>query len=209
MLTAQRRARVLSGAVVGAAVVLAVAGCSTTPDNVRTGGTPLIAEGALGPASGPGPALSYDPALAPVGASMRVEFRPDGGGTRAILTVRGFLPNRGYAAHGHVNPCGPTGDAAGPHFQQNPDPVGSYMTSTDPAYVNPSNEMWLDLRTDASGSGTATTQVPWTIGNRGPKSVVIHDGMQTMTGPGVAGTAGGRAACLTVSPTGGGIVSDE
>lgn len=184
-------------AAVGAVLVVVLAGCSSEPEPVQSSPAPRIAEATLGSATSDGPGLTYNPALAPEGASLRAELAPNAGGTTVTLTSRGLLPNRGYAAHAHLNACGPTGEAAGPHYQNNPDPMATtFRASTDPAYANPQNEIWLDLRTDGSGSGTATTTVPWPTSNRGPNSIVMHEAMQTMTGPGVAGTAGGRIACL-------------
>lgn len=199
VITTRRRARSLAAVAAGVAALAVLAGCSAPPpEGVNGTPTPIVSEGTLGPAAGgAGPARTYDPALAPEGAMVRAELAPIAGGTGSTLRVQGLLPNRGYAVHAHVNPCGPTGDAAGPHYQHNPDPAAlSFAPSTDPAYANPSNEMWLDLRTDASGAGTAQTQVPWSISDRGPNSIIIHEAMATMTGPGVAGTAGGRLACL-------------
>lgn len=93
------------------------------------------------------------------------------GGTHVGLDAEGLLPDRGYAAHAHVRPCGATAADAGPHFQDEADPAaGPDKPSTDPAHANPENEVWLDLHTD---------------------------GEMTMTDAGHAGTAGGRAACLT------------
>lgn len=178
-----------------------LAGCGSPPPPAASS-TPLAAEGTLGPATGPGPARTYDPALAPEGAFVRAELTPLAGGTRAALTVRGLLPNRGYAAHAHLNRCGPTGQAAGGHFQERPDPkVTDVRPSVDPAYANPTNELWLDVRTDANGTGTTTTVVPIQIAFRGPTSIVLHEAMATMSAPGVAGTAGDRVACLTVDDT--------
>jgi superoxide dismutase, Cu-Zn family len=195
--TTSRGARSTAGAAVAALALVVLAGCSSEPEQIQTSPRGLVSEATLGPATGSGPARTYDPALAPEGATMSSETGAEGGGTKLTVSVKGFVPNRSYAVHAHVNPCGPTGEAAGPHYQNNPDPMATaFRASTDPAYANPQNEMWLDLRTDPTGSGTATTIVPWKISNRGPFSAVVHEGMQTMTAPGVAGTAGGRIACL-------------
>lgn len=77
-----------------------------------------------------------------------------------------------------------------------PDPV---QPSVDPAHANPENEIWLDLTTDADGAGGATTTVPWGFeSGRRARSVVVH-AMPPATDPGRAGTAGARAACITVA----------
>lgn len=162
--------------------VVALGGCGS---DVTTSGT-------LGETEG---AFSYDPA-GPPGAELTVSVVPGGGATTVELRATGLLPNRGYAAHAHTRPCGPTGDAAGPHFQHRMDPVSP---SVDPAYANPRNEIWLDLRTDGEGAATGTAEVPFAFTERAPASVVVHEAMATMTEAGKAGTAGGRLACLTAA----------
>ena len=118
---------------------------------------------------------------------------------RSASTSTGLLPNRGYAAHAHVNACGPTGDAAGPHFQNQVDPAAAPgKPSTDPAYANPQNEIWLDLRTDGNGDGESRAEVPFVFTGRAPASVIIHEAEATATASGQAGSAGPRLACITV-----------
>ena len=145
-------------------------------------------------------AITYDPDLAPIGAAMTASLIPSpDGSTRAELTVSGLLPNRGYAAHANINACGVAPEAAGPRFQNHLDPAAPRASSTNPRYANPNNEIWLDVRTDATGSGTSRTTVPFVFTDRGPGSIVVHEGMQTETAPGRAGEAGARIACLTLS----------
>ncbi|MCA1671834.1 MAG: superoxide dismutase family protein, partial [Actinobacteria bacterium] len=144
-------------------------------------------------------AFTYNPDLAPPGARLTVTLTPSDGATMGKLDVSGLLPNRGYAVHLHANPCGSTGAAAGPHFQHQVDPVATPdKPSTDPKYANPDNEVWLDVQTDAKGSGTSTAKVPFAFTDRAPASVVVHEAMKTATQPGEAGTAGDRVACLTL-----------
>jgi superoxide dismutase, Cu-Zn family len=164
---------------------------------------PGAAEGTLAAPDKATNAFTYNPALAPEGAELSVDVETAAGATEVALDVDGLLPNRGYAAHAHVNACGPTGDAAGPHFQNRVDPAAAPgKPSTDPAYANPQNEIWLDLRTDGDGSGEATATVPFLFTDRAPKSIVIHEAQSTATEPGKAGSAGARVACLTVPFTG-------
>ncbi len=137
--------------------------------------------------------VRYDTALVPEGATARA-FTASAAGTLTALSVRGLLPAREYGAHVHTKPCGPSPSDSGPHYQHVPDPV---QPSTDPAYANPRNEIWLDFTTTANGSGFAVSHVDWTYGDRLPASVVIHE-THTHTGPGHAGTAGGRLACLNL-----------
>lgn len=145
--------------------------------------------------TGGGAAITYDPELVPVGARGAVSSSTGDEGTTVTLAVRGLVPDRRYGAHAHTQSCGPTGDLAGPHFQNEVDPV---QPSVDPAYANPQNEIWLDLTTDVSGAGSATTEVEWTFPrDRRAQSVIVH-AMPTATDPGEAGTAGARAACISV-----------
>lgn len=174
----------------------------------------LLAAAAVGPASaapqdgpsrsyaisttfsaGGGQAVTYDPARVPEGAGVSVTAVSDGAAVTTTLAVRGLRPATVYGAHAHVDRCGTTGEAAGPHFQFRPDPV---QPSVDPAFANPGNEIWLDVTTDARGDGTATSSVASPFpADRRARSVVLHD-MATMTAPGAAGTAGGRSACVNV-----------
>jgi Cu-Zn family superoxide dismutase len=142
-----------------------------------------------------GPLVTYSSAV-PEGATARVQaVYNSAGSTIVTLHVWGLLPNTEYGAHAHVNACGSTGAAAGPHFQNVQDPV---VPSVNPAYANPRNEIWLDLETDDEGNGVAQTRVPWQFHpDRLAHSVIIH-AEHTHTGPGDSGTAGARLACLTV-----------
>ena len=138
--------------------------------------------------------------LAPVGAKLTVTLTPSDGATTGKLEVSGLLPNRGYAVHLHSKPCGSTGEAAGPHFQHHVDPAATPdKPSTDPAFANPNNEVWLDVQTDANGSGTSTIRVPFVFTDRVPAAVVVHEAMKTETQPGQAGKAGDRIACVTLA----------
>ena len=163
------------------------------------GGGGTGTEGVLAPPERATTAFTYNPALAPEGATIKVDVDARGGSTEVRLDVDGLLPSRGYAAHAHVNPCGPTGDVAGPHFQNQVDPAAAPgKPSTDPAYANPQNEIWLDLRTDGAGDGGSRVEVPFTFTDRAPASIVIHEAETTGTAPGQAGSAGARLACITV-----------
>lgn len=143
-----------------------------------------------------GPLVSYDPIQVPPGARASVTAVATGSGkTIVILHVFGLVPDSDYGAHAHVNPCGATGAAAGPHFQYVQDPV---TPSTNPAYANPANEIWLDFETNAAGQGLAITVVDWQFpADRSAGSVILHAD-HTHTGPTDSGTAGPRLGCLTV-----------
>lgn len=143
-----------------------------------------------------GPLVAYSSAI-PQGAAVRVQAVYDASGSTIVtLHVWGMAPNTAYGAHAHVNACGLTGAAAGPHFQKVQDPI---VPSVNPAYANPRNEIWLDLVTDEEGNGVAQTRVPWQFGSdRRAHSVIIHV-EHTHTGPSDSGVAGARLACLNVN----------
>lgn len=172
---------------------------ASNPGPVHT--VALFGSGTLTTPNPTSKAITYNPALAPVGAAVTAALIPlSGESTRAELTVSGLLPNRGYAVHAHTKACGSTGEAAGPHYQNHEDPAATPQApSTNPEYANPRNEIWLDVHTDAAGAGTSSTTVPFVFTDRRPGSIVIHEAMQTETGPGHAGQAGARIACLTLS----------
>ncbi|MDN5860196.1 MAG: superoxide dismutase family protein [Pseudonocardia sp.] len=181
--------------VVAPAVLLLVTGlsaCGATPGAASARVVEKDIQFTAQPGSG---GVTYDQALVPVGAQATVTATTTGGGETVTLALRGILPDRRYGAHVHTKPCGPTGAAAGPHFQFEVDPV---QPSVDPRYANSTNEVWLDLTTDGSGAGTATATVSKVFPtDRRPKSVIVH-AMPTATDPGKAGTAGARAACVDV-----------
>jgi len=139
-----------------------------------------------------GPTVTYRPDAVPVGARATVLSVPVARTTTVVLVVRGLTPHQHYGAHVHTRPCGPAPTDAGPHYQNVVDPI---QPSTDPAYANPSNEVWLDLTTDARGAAIVNSTVDWTF--RGAGALVIHE-HHTHTAPGEAGTAGARLACVTV-----------
>ncbi|HLL64150.1 MAG TPA: superoxide dismutase [Micromonosporaceae bacterium] len=138
-------------------------------------------------------AFVYDNRLVPPGAELGVVSQSKRR-TRTLLAVTGLLPWRAYGAHLHVNPCGALPAAAGPHYQQVVDPV---QPSTNPAFANAGNEVWLDLLTDARGSARSFSVNPWRY-HTPPRSLVLH-ASATATHPGHAGTAGARVACLTLT----------
>jgi superoxide dismutase, Cu-Zn family len=192
----------------GLLAAFALSGCGEAPP-AAPASAPPAASTAEGPsanvrnvavsrtfAAPPGDAITYVQELVPVGARATVAAEEGGDRTTVGLEVAGLQPNRRYGAHAHAKPCGAAGTDAGPHFQLQQDPVSP---SVDPAYANPQNEIWLDFETDAEGAGEATTTVTWDFpADRRAQSVIIH-AMPTSTEPGKAGTAGDRAACITVA----------
>ena len=183
----------------GLVAVLALSGCSGAwAARGAEAGRPAAREvkQAVTFEAHPGPAITYDEALVHVGARAAVQSRSGEGSTTVRLAVRGLQPHQHYGAHVHTDPCGPHPDDAGPHFQFVVDPV---PPSVDPRFANPQNEIWLDIATDATGAGSAESTVAWEFpADRRAGSVVLH-AMPTSTEPGHAGTAGPRAACISVA----------
>ncbi|SHE52130.1 hypothetical protein [Streptoalloteichus hindustanus] len=184
----------------GAALTLltAVPASASIPDlsEAPGGGGAVVARGRFEPYRAGAKAITYDQKLVKAGSRATVYAYPaPNNSTSVILITRGLVPHRGYGAHAHVNACGATGAAAGPHYQNVVDPKPG--TSTDPAYANPRNEVWLDFTTDDDGNGIAVTTVPWRFTDRHAGSVIIHE-HHTHTHPGHAGQAGDRLACITV-----------
>ncbi|MFP5020837.1 superoxide dismutase family protein [Pseudonocardia phyllosphaerae] len=180
-----------------ALALVACAGCSSsgvqTASSSGENATQVSATFAQG---GNGPAFTYNPELVPAGSKVEVSSSSKDDAVTTTLKVEGLKPNRTYGAHAHVNACSPTdGEAAGPHFQFEQDPV---KPSVDPAFANPQNEIWLDVTTDAQGAGEATSTVKGSFpDDRKPKSVVIHE-KATETHAGHAGKAGSRPGCVNV-----------
>ncbi|NYI03285.1 superoxide dismutase family protein [Allostreptomyces psammosilenae] len=139
-------------------------------------------------------AVSYVPELVPIGTTARVRVVEAPSGTHVSLRISGLLPDRDYGAHVHTSPCGADPADAGPHYQHVPDPV---QPSTDPAYANSANEVWLDFTTNHHGHGQVDTHVHWTPREGEARSIVLHDHHTSLT-PGEAGTAGDRLACVNV-----------
>ncbi|MFJ1766285.1 superoxide dismutase [Amycolatopsis sp. NPDC088138] len=182
--------RLLPSVVLAAVAALLTPGVAAASSPVHT----ATAHGTFAAYAPSAHAVTYRPDLVPAGARAHV-FSLSAARTTTSLVVTGLLPSHTYGAHAHAQPCGATGDAAGPHFQHVPDPV---KPSVDPAYANPRNEIWLDFTTDRLGTGFALSTVDWTFGPRRARSVVVHE-THTHTDPGHAGTAGARLACLDVS----------
>jgi Cu-Zn family superoxide dismutase len=144
-------------------------------------------------------AVTYDPAVVPPGATVRLTVSRLARDTRVALAVTGMVPRRSYGAHLHTAVCTALPAQAGPHYQHDPDPMAGPSTpSVDPSYANPRNEVWLDFTADADGAGAATVTEDWTFDQaHPPRSLVLHSEI-TRTGPGGAGMAGPRVACLTL-----------
>jgi superoxide dismutase, Cu-Zn family len=175
---------------------------SSPPAGVPAGTAPPpdgTVEGTFLPSPAGTTAVTYDPAVVPAGATARLSFTKTAQGVTVRLAVAGMVPRRSYGAHLHTMPCTVMPAAAGPHYQQHPDPAASASApSVDPSYANPANEVWLDFTADARGAASATSAEDWAFDEaHPPRSLIVH-AESTRTAQGVAGTAGQRVACLTV-----------
>jgi len=161
-----------------AAALVACAGAAPPPGTLVPVPAPMVApvaqvSGAMW--------FVYDSALVPQGASARVQSVATGDGrTLIVLHVYGLLPDRTYGAHAHKQPCGTDPKAAGGHYQHD----GTAVTAT--------NEVWLDLHTNAAGNGEARAVQDWQFDTTHAQSVVLHSEATDPTRPPSA-----RVACLT------------
>jgi Cu-Zn family superoxide dismutase len=110
-------------------------------------------------------------------------------GMKVTLNVSGLPGARGFGSHLHKLTCDMM--TAGGHFQHMPAPPDASVN--DPAYGNPSNEVWLDFTTDDAGVGMGTAMVDWIPTDGGANAIVVHD---HTTGDG--GLAGPKLACLPI-----------
>ncbi|MCZ4515191.1 superoxide dismutase family protein [Streptomyces sp. ActVer] len=134
----------------------------------------------------PSAAVTYDMRLVPAGSRIEVGQRSsERGATTVKVRLTGLKAGHEYGAHVHRKPCGADPAAAGGHYQHRP--------STDPASMNPDNEVWLDFTADARGAGGASARHDWNFRFGEAASVVLH---------GEQGGSGVRLACFTV-PFGG------
>lgn len=179
-------------------IATSLSACALAVLGLAAAGAPAAAS-ATTVDTGRQPLISYNATFVPAAATARVrEIATASGATIVTLQVRGLAPNREYGAHAHRFACSTTDPlAAGGHFQYGVDPV---QPSTDPAFANPANEIWLDLTTDAQGSAAAQALVRWQFpADRRPRSVILHDHHTASGTAGTAGTAGPRYGCLTVA----------
>ncbi|MFW6692973.1 superoxide dismutase family protein [Streptomyces sp. MAR4 CNX-425] len=194
----RRRTRAALAAVPAAVALLATGTPGAAPAAAAPGDVPDVVarEAHFVPPrhAEPGDGLTYDTTLVPAGAGITVVEVAREGTTSVRLGLSGLRPGRTYGAHVHTAPCGPDPAAAGPHYQNRPDPE---PPSADPEYANPENEVWLDFTTDDRGSAYVSARQDWRFRAGEARSVVVHE-HATMTHPGAAGMAGARLACLSV-----------
>ncbi|MEO5679225.1 MAG: superoxide dismutase family protein [Acidimicrobiales bacterium] len=130
-----------------------------------------------------GPTQVYGPDNPLAGVSLRIHgVQTPSGKTIVSLHAAGFDPalaGTTYGAHVHVNPCGPTGAAAGGH----------YKNLTLPATDVEAREIWLDFTVNPDGTAHARAQRDWVF-TSSAQSVVVHALPTDLTGG-----AGTRLAC--------------
>jgi Cu-Zn family superoxide dismutase len=110
------------------------------------------------------------------------------GKMRLRLDVSGLPQNRTFGAHLHKLSCGDPMKGGG-HYENKPFPATT--TANDPAYANPSNEVWLDFMSDINGKGSSLALVDWVPRQGEAKAIVIH-----AMGTANDGSAGAKLACL-------------
>jgi Cu-Zn family superoxide dismutase len=127
-----------------------------------------------------------NPATGIQGTAMAV--RAGDGGMTVSLMVSGLPAVRMFGSHVHKADC--DAGMAGGHFQFMPAPDGG---ANDPAFANPTNEVWLDFTTTDAGAGMSSATLSWVPPAGAAKAIVVHD---HMTGDG--GVAGPKLACLPI-----------
>lgn len=170
----RNRRRTVSGGVSVTAVAMILVGGA--PAALAAGSGATVTD-----ASGPTYLYGSNNPLAGVEFDIHGVQTPSG---KTILSLRatGFaadLAGQTFGAHVHVNPCGPTGAAAGPH----------YINFALPATDVEAREVWLDLTVNADGTATARAKRDWVF-NSTAQSVVVHALPTASTG-----VAGPRLAC--------------
>src|SRR4051794_40031457 len=82
----------------------------------------VVAAGTFLPYRPGSTAITYDPAVVPPGARVRLVVTTTSYGMVVRLTAAGMIPRRAYGAHLHRKPCTGVPDEAGPHYQHHNDP---------------------------------------------------------------------------------------
>jgi Cu-Zn family superoxide dismutase len=173
-------------------------GATPTEEAVQPTTSPSVTASIFMPPGEGGGALTYDETAVPEGATADVQVRVEDEETSVQFTGTGLEPDRDFGAHVHTQPCGDDPADAGPHYQNEVDPAATEdEPSTDHAYANPENEVWLDFTTDEDGNAVSTADVAWLFRDGEAQSLVLHE-EHTSTEHGEAGTAGDRLACVTV-----------
>ncbi|WP_240796260.1 superoxide dismutase family protein [Streptomyces sp. RFCAC02] len=169
----------------GLAAALAAAALAVAPAGAADAEHWLRARGEFAPVGEDGTvpqAVTYDEALVPAGAEIRVGQRVVGERMVVDLSLGGLVPGHAYGVHVHTDPCGADPEAAGPHYR--------HMESGQPRAAN---EVWLDVTANGDGGATAVATREWVFRSGGAGSVVLHEHHSDQDGG-----AGKRVACFTV-----------
>ncbi len=148
-----------------------------------TGGAASAGGGGAQVTKASGPTYLYGTVNPLAGVALEIHaVQTPSGKTIVSLHATGFAPNlagRTFGAHVHVNACGATGAAAGPHHQNS-------LPTTDLE----AREIWLDLTVGADGTAQARATRDWVF-TSSAQSVVVHESPTDPT----TGAAGPRLAC--------------
>jgi superoxide dismutase, Cu-Zn family len=109
-------------------------------------------------------------------------FELSGNRMKIKLKVTGLPANRVFESRLHKLMC--EMDDAGGDYQNRPFPRDG--SATDPAFSNSTNEAWLDLTTDADGTGSAETIVNWIPRPDQANAIIIHDVASDSGAPGAS-----------------------
>jgi Cu-Zn family superoxide dismutase len=135
--------------------------------------------------------------VVPEAARLEVDAEYDAGGhTRITLGATGLAPRTSYAGRVTWGGCTVRASGLGPTYQLVPAPPDA--APFHPEYTNKVNEVWLELKTDDSGAGTAVAVQPWQFApEERPGSVILHQHVVPVRPGGT--TAGRRLACIEVA----------
>lgn len=143
-------------------------------------------------------AFTYNTALVPPDSTATVTVTVAGSQTVVSLNVSGFVPTRGYGVQAATAPCAADPAAAGPAYQDTPNPASPPgRASTDPHYANAANELWLDFTTTPAGTAYTQRTQAWTFRPGEARSLVFL-ARHSSTGDDAPGDGGPRVACLDV-----------
>ncbi len=158
----------------------AIGACDVPPQDEESGAegqagleTEALAEVGVG-----GSFTIFDATLRKAGGVQgQVESSAFGNTTTSSIWLVKAPPNKNWGAIAHVDACRKNQGGARYRHDAN---AGS----------SASNEIWLDVRTDARGRGNGQSTVNFVVRPRGARSLVLYQN------PAASGNVGARIACL-------------
>ena len=111
------------------------------------------------------------------GVEGQLESSAFGTRTTSDLFLRKAPPNKNWGAIAHVDAC--SRNQGGARYRNDANAGSSAR-----------NEIWLDVRTDGRGQGSARSVVDFVVRPRGARSLVLYQN------PASSGNVGARIACL-------------